>query len=69
MLLSRFCLENMYLFAVAEWIEDSALAGAPLASYAANHETYRDPQTGPPVSSAVGQKRKFSHVPFNSETL
>uniref|UniRef100_A0A3B4VI22 Membrane associated guanylate kinase, WW and PDZ domain containing 1b n=1 Tax=Seriola dumerili TaxID=41447 RepID=A0A3B4VI22_SERDU len=31
-----------------EWIEDSALAGAPLASYAANHqETYRDPQTGP----------------------
>uniref|UniRef100_A0A8C4I6V7 Membrane associated guanylate kinase, WW and PDZ domain containing 1b n=1 Tax=Dicentrarchus labrax TaxID=13489 RepID=A0A8C4I6V7_DICLA len=32
-----------------EWIEDSALAGAPLASYAANHqETYRDPQTGPP---------------------
>uniref|UniRef100_A0A667Y506 Membrane associated guanylate kinase, WW and PDZ domain containing 1b n=1 Tax=Myripristis murdjan TaxID=586833 RepID=A0A667Y506_9TELE len=32
-----------------EWIEDSTLAGAPLASYAANHqETYRDPQTGPP---------------------
>uniref|UniRef100_A0A3Q1J077 Membrane-associated guanylate kinase, WW and PDZ domain-containing protein 1 n=1 Tax=Anabas testudineus TaxID=64144 RepID=A0A3Q1J077_ANATE len=31
-----------------EWIEDSTLAGAPLASYAANHqETYRDPQTGP----------------------
>uniref|UniRef100_A0A3B4Y0W8 Membrane associated guanylate kinase, WW and PDZ domain containing 1b n=1 Tax=Seriola lalandi dorsalis TaxID=1841481 RepID=A0A3B4Y0W8_SERLL len=31
-----------------EWIEDSALAGAPLASYATNHqETYRDPQTGP----------------------
>uniref|UniRef100_A0A3B3VES3 Membrane associated guanylate kinase, WW and PDZ domain containing 1b n=1 Tax=Poecilia latipinna TaxID=48699 RepID=A0A3B3VES3_9TELE len=29
-----------------EWIEDSALAGAPLATYAANHETYRDPQTG-----------------------
>ncbi|XP_037831254.1 membrane-associated guanylate kinase, WW and PDZ domain-containing protein 1b isoform X10 [Kryptolebias marmoratus] len=40
-----------------EWIEDSALAGAPLASYAANHETYRDPQTGPPVPSAMGQKR------------
>uniref|UniRef100_H3CJJ1 Membrane associated guanylate kinase, WW and PDZ domain containing 1b n=1 Tax=Tetraodon nigroviridis TaxID=99883 RepID=H3CJJ1_TETNG len=30
-----------------EWIEDSALAGAPLASYAATQqETYRDPQTG-----------------------
>uniref|UniRef100_A0A7N8WZZ4 Membrane-associated guanylate kinase, WW and PDZ domain-containing protein 1 n=1 Tax=Mastacembelus armatus TaxID=205130 RepID=A0A7N8WZZ4_9TELE len=45
--------------AVAEWIEDSALAGAPLASYAANHqETYRDPQTGPTVPNAMGQKRK-----------
>ncbi|XP_017285452.1 membrane-associated guanylate kinase, WW and PDZ domain-containing protein 1b isoform X4 [Kryptolebias marmoratus] len=42
---------------IREWIEDSALAGAPLASYAANHETYRDPQTGPPVPSAMGQKR------------
>uniref|UniRef100_A0A3Q1FLL8 Membrane associated guanylate kinase, WW and PDZ domain containing 1b n=1 Tax=Acanthochromis polyacanthus TaxID=80966 RepID=A0A3Q1FLL8_9TELE len=32
-----------------EWIEDSTLAGAPLANYAANHqETYRDPQTGKP---------------------
>ncbi|XP_041835639.1 membrane-associated guanylate kinase, WW and PDZ domain-containing protein 1b isoform X8 [Melanotaenia boesemani] len=40
-----------------EWIEDSALAGAPLASYAASHETYRDPQTGPPVPNAMGQKR------------
>ncbi|KAL7408159.1 hypothetical protein ABVT39_019036 [Epinephelus coioides] len=41
-----------------EWIEDSALAGAPLASYAANHqETYRDPGTGPPVPNAMGQKR------------
>uniref|UniRef100_A0A8C4NWD7 Membrane associated guanylate kinase, WW and PDZ domain containing 1b n=1 Tax=Dicentrarchus labrax TaxID=13489 RepID=A0A8C4NWD7_DICLA len=31
---------------------------APLASYAANHqETYRDPQTGPPVPNAMGQKR------------
>uniref|UniRef100_A0A7N6BQF4 Membrane associated guanylate kinase, WW and PDZ domain containing 1b n=1 Tax=Anabas testudineus TaxID=64144 RepID=A0A7N6BQF4_ANATE len=31
---------------------------APLASYAANHqETYRDPQTGPTVPSAMGQKR------------
>ncbi|KAM7423135.1 hypothetical protein PAMA_010927 [Pampus argenteus] len=41
-----------------EWIEDSTLAGAPLASYAANHqETYRDPQTGPPMPNAMGQKR------------
>ncbi|XP_047437826.1 membrane-associated guanylate kinase, WW and PDZ domain-containing protein 1b isoform X4 [Mugil cephalus] len=41
-----------------EWIEDSTLAGAPLASYAANHqETYREPQTGPPVPNAMGQKR------------
>ncbi|XP_041835638.1 membrane-associated guanylate kinase, WW and PDZ domain-containing protein 1b isoform X7 [Melanotaenia boesemani] len=42
---------------IREWIEDSALAGAPLASYAASHETYRDPQTGPPVPNAMGQKR------------
>ncbi|XP_072238769.1 membrane-associated guanylate kinase, WW and PDZ domain-containing protein 1b isoform X3 [Leuresthes tenuis] len=42
---------------IREWIEDSALAGAPLASYASNHETYRDPQTGPPVPNAMGQKR------------
>ncbi|XP_049452096.1 membrane-associated guanylate kinase, WW and PDZ domain-containing protein 1b isoform X7 [Epinephelus fuscoguttatus] len=43
---------------IREWIEDSALAGAPLASYAANHqETYRDPGTGPPVPNAMGQKR------------
>lgn len=48
------------LLAVAEWIEDSALAGAPLASYAANHETYREPQTGPTVPSAMGQKRKLN---------
>nr|XP_033938646.1 membrane-associated guanylate kinase, WW and PDZ domain-containing protein 1b isoform X4 [Pseudochaenichthys georgianus] len=43
---------------IREWIEDSALAGAPLANYASNHqETYRDPQTGPPMPNAVGQKR------------
>uniref|UniRef100_H2T0I9 Membrane-associated guanylate kinase, WW and PDZ domain-containing protein 1 n=1 Tax=Takifugu rubripes TaxID=31033 RepID=H2T0I9_TAKRU len=43
---------------IREWIEDSALAGAPLASYAATQqETYRDPQTGPTVPSAMGQKR------------
>ncbi|XP_054641512.1 membrane-associated guanylate kinase, WW and PDZ domain-containing protein 1b isoform X3 [Dunckerocampus dactyliophorus] len=41
---------------IREWIEDSTFAGAPLASYAANHqETYRDPQTGPTVP--MGQKR------------
>ncbi|XP_055077605.1 membrane-associated guanylate kinase, WW and PDZ domain-containing protein 1b isoform X3 [Periophthalmus magnuspinnatus] len=41
-----------------EWIEDSTMAGAPLASYAANHqETYRDPQTTPAVPNAMGQKR------------
>lgn len=56
---SRLHLENV-VFALAEWIEDSALAGAPLASYAATQqETYRDPQTGPPVPSAMGQKRTF----------
>uniref|UniRef100_A0A8C5FZ19 Membrane-associated guanylate kinase, WW and PDZ domain-containing protein 1 n=1 Tax=Gouania willdenowi TaxID=441366 RepID=A0A8C5FZ19_GOUWI len=45
---------------IREWIEDSTMAGAPLASYAANHqETYRDPQMGPPpVPTAMGQKRK-----------
>uniref|UniRef100_A0A8C6UG26 Membrane associated guanylate kinase, WW and PDZ domain containing 1 n=1 Tax=Neogobius melanostomus TaxID=47308 RepID=A0A8C6UG26_9GOBI len=43
---------------IREWIEDSTMAGAPLASYAANHqETYRDPQTTPAVPNAVGQKR------------
>uniref|UniRef100_A0A8C5D6A2 Membrane-associated guanylate kinase, WW and PDZ domain-containing protein 1 n=1 Tax=Gouania willdenowi TaxID=441366 RepID=A0A8C5D6A2_GOUWI len=44
---------------IREWIEDSTMAGAPLASYAANHqETYRDPQMGPPpVPTAMGQKR------------
>lgn len=54
--------------AVAEWIEDATMAGAPLASYAANHqETYRDPQTGPPVPNAMGQKRKFSAIEVKSE--
>ncbi|XP_069568835.1 membrane-associated guanylate kinase, WW and PDZ domain-containing protein 1b isoform X2 [Brachyistius frenatus] len=43
---------------IREWIEDSALAGAPLASYATNHqETYRDPVAGPTVPNAMGQKR------------
>uniref|UniRef100_A0A8C6PWI6 Membrane associated guanylate kinase, WW and PDZ domain containing 1b n=1 Tax=Nothobranchius furzeri TaxID=105023 RepID=A0A8C6PWI6_NOTFU len=49
--------QECVLLAFAEWIEDSALAGAPLVTYAANHETYRDPQTGPTVPSAMGQKR------------
>uniref|UniRef100_A0A8C6UM35 Membrane associated guanylate kinase, WW and PDZ domain containing 1 n=1 Tax=Neogobius melanostomus TaxID=47308 RepID=A0A8C6UM35_9GOBI len=49
--------ENVQI-AFTEWIEDSTMAGAPLASYAANHqETYRDPQTTPAVPNAVGQKR------------
>ncbi|XP_056129031.1 membrane-associated guanylate kinase, WW and PDZ domain-containing protein 1b [Lampris incognitus] len=43
---------------IREWIEDSTLAGAPLASYAANHqETYREPQSAPSASNAMGQKR------------
>ncbi|XP_068170444.1 membrane-associated guanylate kinase, WW and PDZ domain-containing protein 1b isoform X4 [Antennarius striatus] len=43
---------------IREWIEDSALAGAPLTNYTANQqETYRDPQTGPTVPNAMGQKR------------
>ncbi|CAL8336516.1 unnamed protein product [Merluccius merluccius] len=42
---------------IREWIEDSTLAGAPLASYAATQqETYRDPQKGPPAPNAMGQK-------------
>lgn len=60
---SRFHVENV-VFAPAEWIEDSALAGAPLASYAATQqETYRDPQTGPTVPSAMGQKRRLFFPP------
>lgn len=40
-------------------MEDSALAGVPLASYGATQqETYRDPPTGPTVPNAMGQKRK-----------
>jgi hypothetical protein len=37
------------------------MAGAPLASYAAatQQETYRDPQKGPPVPNAMGQKREY----------
>lgn len=58
----RLHLENVG-FALAEWIEDSALAGAPLASYAATQqETYRDPQTGPTVPSAMGQKREVFSI-------
>ncbi|XP_062401870.1 membrane-associated guanylate kinase, WW and PDZ domain-containing protein 1b isoform X2 [Sardina pilchardus] len=44
-----------------EWIEDHSSAGAPLASYAANHqETYRDPPPpGPPPGPPppIGAKR------------
>uniref|UniRef100_A0A674E3D7 Membrane-associated guanylate kinase, WW and PDZ domain-containing protein 1 n=1 Tax=Salmo trutta TaxID=8032 RepID=A0A674E3D7_SALTR len=43
---------------IQEWIEDATLAGAPLASYTANHqETYRDPQAGPPLPPLIGPKR------------
>uniref|UniRef100_A0A8C7TWQ4 Membrane-associated guanylate kinase, WW and PDZ domain-containing protein 1 n=1 Tax=Oncorhynchus mykiss TaxID=8022 RepID=A0A8C7TWQ4_ONCMY len=43
---------------IREWIEDATLAGAPLASYTANHqETYRDPQAGPPLPPLIGPKR------------
>ncbi|XP_073771901.1 membrane-associated guanylate kinase, WW and PDZ domain-containing protein 1b isoform X9 [Danio rerio] len=40
-----------------EWIDEHS-SGAPLASYAANHqETYRDPGTGPPLPTQLGAKR------------
>ncbi|XP_051957324.1 membrane-associated guanylate kinase, WW and PDZ domain-containing protein 1-like isoform X4 [Xyrauchen texanus] len=40
-----------------EWIEEHS-SGAPLASYAANHqETYRDPGTAPPLPIQLGAKR------------
>ncbi|XP_051529497.1 membrane-associated guanylate kinase, WW and PDZ domain-containing protein 1-like isoform X2 [Myxocyprinus asiaticus] len=40
-----------------EWIEEHS-SGAPLASYAANHqETYRDPGTAPPLPTQLGAKR------------
>uniref|UniRef100_A0A673KQ99 Membrane-associated guanylate kinase, WW and PDZ domain-containing protein 1 n=1 Tax=Sinocyclocheilus rhinocerous TaxID=307959 RepID=A0A673KQ99_9TELE len=40
-----------------EWIEEHS-TGAPLASYAANHqETYREPGTAPPLASQLGAKR------------
>ncbi|XP_026077206.1 membrane-associated guanylate kinase, WW and PDZ domain-containing protein 1-like isoform X3 [Carassius auratus] len=40
-----------------EWIEEHS-PGAPLASYAANHqETYREPGTAPPLASQLGAKR------------
>ncbi|CAB1314828.1 unnamed protein product, partial [Coregonus sp. 'balchen'] len=43
---------------IREWIEDATLAGAPLASYTANHqETYRDTQAGPPLPPLIGPKR------------
>ncbi|XP_030632264.1 membrane-associated guanylate kinase, WW and PDZ domain-containing protein 1b [Chanos chanos] len=41
-----------------EWIEEHSSAGAPLASYASNHqETYRDPQSAPPLPPQIGTKR------------
>ncbi|XP_052465893.1 membrane-associated guanylate kinase, WW and PDZ domain-containing protein 1 isoform X9 [Carassius gibelio] len=42
---------------IQEWIEEHS-PGAPLASYAANHqETYREPGTAPPLASQLGAKR------------
>uniref|UniRef100_A0A8C7TX03 Membrane-associated guanylate kinase, WW and PDZ domain-containing protein 1 n=1 Tax=Oncorhynchus mykiss TaxID=8022 RepID=A0A8C7TX03_ONCMY len=44
---------------IREWIEDATMAGAPLASYTANHqETYRDTQARPPLPPLIGPKRK-----------
>ncbi|XP_066554094.1 membrane-associated guanylate kinase, WW and PDZ domain-containing protein 1b isoform X4 [Amia ocellicauda] len=41
-----------------EWIEEHSSAGAPLASYAANHqETYREAQAAPPLPPPLGAKR------------
>ncbi|XP_036386153.1 membrane-associated guanylate kinase, WW and PDZ domain-containing protein 1b isoform X10 [Megalops cyprinoides] len=43
---------------IREWIEEHSSAGAPLASYATNHqETYRDPQAAPPLPPPLGAKR------------
>ncbi|KAL0978548.1 hypothetical protein UPYG_G00171980 [Umbra pygmaea] len=43
---------------IREWIEDATSAGAPMASYTANHqETFREPQAGPPLPPLVGPKR------------
>uniref|UniRef100_A0A8C9W9H3 Membrane-associated guanylate kinase, WW and PDZ domain-containing protein 1 n=1 Tax=Scleropages formosus TaxID=113540 RepID=A0A8C9W9H3_SCLFO len=43
---------------IREWIEEHSAAGVPLASYATNHlETYRDPQTVPPIPPSQGPKR------------
>ncbi|XP_051967903.1 membrane-associated guanylate kinase, WW and PDZ domain-containing protein 1-like isoform X6 [Xyrauchen texanus] len=40
-----------------DWIEEHS-SGAPLVSYAANHqETYRDPGIAPPLSTQLGAKR------------
>ncbi|XP_043107190.1 membrane-associated guanylate kinase, WW and PDZ domain-containing protein 1b isoform X4 [Puntigrus tetrazona] len=42
---------------IQEWIEEHS-TGAPLASYAANHqETYREPGTAPPLAPQLGAKR------------
>ncbi|KAL7827587.1 hypothetical protein SRHO_G00333050 [Serrasalmus rhombeus] len=43
---------------VREWIEEHSSAGAPIAAYVPNHlETYRDPQSGPPLPPVPGSKR------------
>ncbi|XP_064160095.1 membrane-associated guanylate kinase, WW and PDZ domain-containing protein 1b isoform X3 [Anguilla rostrata] len=43
---------------IQEWIEGHSSAGAPLATYATNHqETYRDPVAAPPLPPPLGSKR------------
>ncbi|KAK1786885.1 hypothetical protein P4O66_017267 [Electrophorus voltai] len=43
---------------VREWIEEHSSAGAPITAYIPNHlETYRDPQSGPPLPTVPGSKR------------
>ncbi|XP_064155421.1 membrane-associated guanylate kinase, WW and PDZ domain-containing protein 1-like isoform X2 [Anguilla rostrata] len=46
---------------IREWIEEHS-AGAPISSFTINHlETYRDPQTVPPLPPPPGVKRESQH--------
>ena len=48
-------------FSRAEWIEEHASVGAPLANFAPNHlETYRDPQVPPPLPPGPGAAKSKS---------
>ena len=45
----------------AEWIEEHASVGAPLANFNPNHlETYRDPQVPPPLPPGPGAAKSKS---------